>query len=284
MGERILVVAFDGLDYERIQEYGLTHIPQKEFGRIDNDTGIRSRKTAELFTSFITGETWEEHGVVGLKKSEQDGKEPIVERMLHMTPATIKDRLHFNTLQTLLERVRPESEHYTRDDIQITTIFDDIPGSQAVNMPVYSNNTYLARMLIGYEIGFGTETVRRDLEAEHTQRRKETFDAIEREPPLVISHFFYPDTMQHLYPRNEDTLKTMYQRIDDLAAEISKAAQDRFDTVIFMSDHGIPTKDAHNTNAFYSCNADIGLNTPHITDFYDLLKTRVEQEIAEIDL
>jgi hypothetical protein len=58
MENKTLIIAFDGLDYELIQEFGLETIPQREFGKIDNTTGITSIVTYELFASFITGKTW----------------------------------------------------------------------------------------------------------------------------------------------------------------------------------------------------------------------------------
>lgn len=37
-----------------------------------------------------------------------------------------------------------------------------------------------------------------------------------------------------------------------------------------MSDHGLPTEEGHNENAFYSCNRELfGSETPKITDFHD---------------
>ncbi len=268
MAESVLVVAFDGLDLQRIDEYGLENVRQDEFGTIDNSTGISTIKTAELFTSFLTGTTHEEHGVVGLKKEEKGG-EPVFDRVLHAVPQRLKDAVNTGRTQQLLNRMRPGSTFYTREDIQGATLFDEIPGSRDVNVPVYSRNTYLHRKYVGFELGFGKATVRRDLEAEHAQRRRETFDAMDGDSRFVMSHFFYPDTFQHLYPGEDDALQSMYHRMDGLAGDILDRAG-RFDTVIFMSDHGRPTRDAHNEEAFYSCNRELFPDaTPRITDFHD---------------
>lgn len=66
----VLVVAFDGLDKDFIEKFELENIQQKEYSELDNKSGISSIKTSELFASFITGDTWEEHGVQGLEKPE----------------------------------------------------------------------------------------------------------------------------------------------------------------------------------------------------------------------
>jgi hypothetical protein len=56
MGD-VLVVALDGLDCELIKEFGLGNIKQDEFSKIDNQAGMNSVNTSELFASFITGRT-----------------------------------------------------------------------------------------------------------------------------------------------------------------------------------------------------------------------------------
>jgi len=64
-----LIVAFDGLDIDLIRRYDCeTFLEMDEFGTVDNNTGITTRYTSELFASFITGETHEKHGVTGLTK------------------------------------------------------------------------------------------------------------------------------------------------------------------------------------------------------------------------
>lgn len=65
---KVLVIAFDGLDKELIDKFQLNNVPQYEYGFIENRENIKEVKTSELFTSFITGLTWEEHGIQGIKK------------------------------------------------------------------------------------------------------------------------------------------------------------------------------------------------------------------------
>lgn len=278
---KVLVVAFDGLDKKLIEEFDLDNIVQKEFGDIDNSTDIKSIKTAELFTSLITGYNYEKHGVVGLKK-EDEGGENLFDRFLHSIPSKLKKTLNTESTQRLLHRVRPESTFYTRKDIESETVFDKIQNSKDVNVPVYSKNTFLHRKYIAFDIGWGIDVVERDLEAEHHYRKKETLKAIDDGFDFVLSHFFYPDTFQHLH--NEEELEEMYRRMDELAGEILNEAEDTFDYIIFMSDHGLPTKDQHNENAFYSCNRELGLEEPHITDFHDLLLELAGKETDSLDI
>jgi hypothetical protein len=63
----MIVVGFDGLDKELIEDFDLENVKFAETGKINNADGVKKRSTSELFASFITGETHEVHGVTGLE-------------------------------------------------------------------------------------------------------------------------------------------------------------------------------------------------------------------------
>lgn len=67
----------------------------------------------------------------------------------------------------------------------------------------------------------------------------------------------------------------MYKETDKLAGKIKKKAlQKGYEKIIFMSDHGLPTEEGHNENAFYSSNKQLfGDEKPRITDFRDELSS-----------
>lgn len=87
-----------------------------------------------------------------------------------------------------------------------------------------------------------------------------------------------------------EKVEETYHEADRFAGEIlEKAEENGFETVIFMSDHGLPDVEegGHNENAFYSCNHELfGEETPHITDFHDkiLELTSQEDDLEGIDL
>lgn len=59
--DRLLVVGFDGLDYQKIKEYNCENIVQQSFGRLETE-GMEL-KTPKLWASMITGEKPDEHGI-----------------------------------------------------------------------------------------------------------------------------------------------------------------------------------------------------------------------------
>lgn len=83
MSENVLVVAFDGLDKEWIEEFELENIMQEEFGAIDNQTGMKNIYTSELFASFITGKNPQEHGIDGL--TTWSNQKPLFEQTPKLT-------------------------------------------------------------------------------------------------------------------------------------------------------------------------------------------------------
>ena len=103
--------------------------------------------------------------------------------------------------------------------------------------------------------------------------------------PLLMAHFQFPDLVQHVYGDrdlgnyDENKLREMYEEMDDLAGEIRDVAEEKgYDVIIFMSDHGLPEGEVHNTNAFYSSNIELFDNSePKITDF----RVRIEKLLKE---
>lgn len=289
--KKVLVIAFDGLDKELIEEFGLENVKQEEYGRIDNKSGMSAVKTSELFTSFITGKTWEEHGITG--HQERKYENAIKDKFLR---SLIPDRLvsnvrGFNGLRDILAcliRAEKLTGRYTKEDQILDTLFEEIEGSRSMFVPGYNPgmiwrlNIEIEPLKNGYSV---------DRQAKYWDRRayevrkRELFSELENDivspRSFLMCHFFKPDQYQHYYGDRElgtydkNKLRKMYNEIDDLAGKIKeKAEENGYDLIIFMSDHGLPTEKEHNENAFYSCNKELfGKNsTPKITDFYHKIK------------
>jgi hypothetical protein len=272
--ESVLVVAFDGLDYELIKEFGLQNITQSEFGRIDNQTNTHEVKTSELFASFITGEDFTKHEVKGLKKPE-----PLASSFI---PNYLVENVRgFHSLKNVLgDFFKTESRYYDKTDLESETLFDRIDNSRALYVPSYNPSPYWMRN------GTGKKLEKISVEEkpdgyywdvhEHLRRRKEVFTDVNKWFDFCMIHFFRPDMHQHLYgdPNlstfDKEKLRKLYMETDELAGEILQFFGDDYDKIIFMSDHGLPTEKEHNENAFYSCNKELFPNSkPHITSFYN---------------
>lgn len=288
MNEKVLVVAFDGMDRELIQKFELENIPQEEFGGIDNDTEISERMTSELFASFITGETYEEHGAKGLVDN-LTCRDKVAKFLI---PNFLVSHVRgFRSMKELVKESKSlKNTKYVKEDLQVQTLFDKIDASLPLYVPSYNPSIYWLLALPHGAVRYFeeerfVEESRHDTEVrlrQGTATQPAFFDVTKDFWDFIMLHLHDPDAFQdtHLGDLEEE-----YERLDDIAGEILDEYGDEW-TVIFMSDHGRPEEKSgpheHNKNAFYSCNRELfGDETPHITDFHDkiLELTGNEEEI-----
>lgn len=299
--DNVLIIAFDGLDYQLIQKFDCDALRQNEIGRIDNQTGMKWVKTSELFASFLTGTTHEVHGVTGLSAWENKWKGELI-RLLLAPFALSRISSHLSFLEPsrgfrrtrkILEAVlNTKKTWYTQEDLKCETFFDKIGESKALFVPAYnpSWSSIIGAPLNLFEYDANPEEVAQFHEREYRWRRERLFKELSKNHRLLMCHFHKPDYWQHLYGDKdalykEEKLAAMYNEMDELAKDILEYAEGKYDWVLFMSDHGLPTGDGHNKNAFYSSSHNLGLQNPHISDFHDIIleQTKHRKE-ADIDV
>jgi predicted AlkP superfamily phosphohydrolase/phosphomutase len=253
--ERMLVVGFDGLDYQKIKEYDCENLMLESFGKIDLE-GL-PLKTPLLWSSMITGVKPEEHGIDSMLKFKGE-----------------KVRRYDELLKKVLNRfgwsaikLREAIMHYifdssisapTKENMKVDSIFEKVADSKPLDIPGYSHYPYLAgkmnvNAVYKKHAPVPRERVVRDVKAEHLYRKKQLFENI-GEHKLVMQHLHYPDWMQHLYPKEEKD-EGLYNEMNELAGKILEKTDD--DTlVVFCSDHGLEDG-GHRDQAFYAMNTDI---------------------------
>ncbi|PSG99717.1 MAG: hypothetical protein BRC28_03180 [Nanohaloarchaea archaeon SW_4_43_9] len=282
--EKTLVIAFDGLDYELIQEFGLESILQEEHGQIDNYSNTSSIKTSELFASFITGENYSKHGIKGLsiwtnsrvsKVEEVIGKMPYSQKTAELRKA-IYESLSFLSAKKI---------RYDKRFLNSDTIFEEVENSRAMFVPGYNPSRYWQlgwdMSPLSYNISV-EETIELWDTREYRHRKEMLFRELESEiipaRDFLMCHFHRPDIHQHMYG-DKDTgnfdrnkLKKLYEETDRLAGEIKEKAESKgYERIIFMSDHGLPQGNEHNKNAFHSTKEPLFSSKPKITDFFSTL-------------
>jgi len=266
-----LVVAFDGLDSELVEKYGLENVHLGYSGTIDNDTGIYERNTSELFASFITGETWKKHGVKSLRKECLDSprvvsnfEDKIQDRRIGQKTAGLRKALYEN-----INAIDYTQRKWLRTDYSQKTIFDKT-GGLPLFVPCSRNppNSFLAG--IPHSLVDKGLSVEEAVEAGHedTQCRLNRLDEVSHGFwDFVMLHVHEPDAAQDLEYRD---LKSEYKRIDEIAGNVREKYGDKYDVLVFVSDHGQSIGVEHNKNAFYSSSQSLfGDEKPHITDFHD---------------
>lgn len=273
--EGIMIIAFDGMDVNLIDQYGLENIPMQEFGTIDNATDISRRMTCELFTTFLTGETYQEHGVEGLRRSEasENSKLPDIRKMIpEKASSTARNLLRKNdTIHGIYSSLATSlSPKYNRDDINCKTFLEKIDASKPLFVPVWNPMFEWQCGLPdgGLKSGFNREKVI-DRNRDYTEMRLEKFWNITQDFwDLVFLHLHDPDLQQDM---GLEDLKEDYERLDEVAGAILDEFGDDW-VILLMSDHGKIQENhiQHNENPFYSCNIELFSDgVPHIADFHN---------------
>lgn len=276
--ESVLVVAFDGLDYELIQDFNCsTLMEMQEFGSIDNNTGIHERKTCELFASFITGETHRRHGIKEMKKWNKEWINQLEDKIQKRNKFLDKTNGLRKSIYESVNTLNAYRRRIEKQDLETPTIFEEIDNSKPLFVPSY-NPSELFRAEAEFtplQNGRTSEENYRFLKRhEFELRRQDLFQHVNTYYDFVMAHFHRWDWFHHLYDQTDqgfdkEVLEEEYLKADQFAQEILEYFEDSFDTIIFMSDHGLPSGNGHNRNAFYSCNQELfGEDQPHITDFH----------------
>jgi hypothetical protein len=281
MSEKVVVIAFDGLDKKLIEEFGLENLNQQEFGSIDNVSGMSSIKTSELFASFITGKNFEDHGIKGIRKWNSQKVEKT-EKIISKLPLSNKTVGLRKAIIESLNRLDAKQRKHLKEDLKCETIFEKVDNSRSMFVPSYNPSVFWVSECDAAPFKFGysyQEAVKHYDTREHRYRKNQLLSELENEivgpRDLLMCHIHRSDFHQHMYG-NEDSvfdkqkLEKLYTEIDKVAGKIKqKALSSGYDRIIFMSDHGLPTGSSHNENAFYSSNRPLFEEEPKITDFYD---------------
>lgn len=290
--ESVLVVAFDGLDHELIKEYECEHLMQEEFGTMDVTTDISQRVTSELYTNFITGKSYKEHGVKGM--DNQNLRSKFVEKVFpHPLRAIIPNGIAIGSW--LEDVVGAKKEKWQSKHYDTPTLFDKVESSKAMYIPGYNPDPYWRDGVVGCMLNKGAEFGEvNKVNYYNFQKRKDEFEEYMQyqagDHNLVMIQFHYCDFFQHFYGNSmkfdEKMMEDMYDSMDQLARKIKEMNQmpgemdgKYFDKVIFFSDHGLPDYQSHNPNSFYSISEDKGFKEKleakgenlSIRDFHSLI-------------
>ncbi|MFB6199382.1 MAG: alkaline phosphatase family protein [Candidatus Nanohaloarchaea archaeon] len=289
--ERVLIVAFDGLDKEKIEEFGCENLMQEEFGKIDITDHDRLG-TPWLWASFLTGQ---KHEFRAVKRLNND----LLERMEVFFWKHVWPMKKWAGLRTKLLRKIPgiHNTNHTREDLEAETFLEKI-GAPGYYVPAYNEypfNEFSDYASLTVEALGGGKHTREEVVKKHRElflrQKEELLRLIENDVHNSFMFYFkYPDAIQHLlfngpidYAGEDYGIEEMYHELDDLAGDIRDAAP--HELVLFLSDHGLEDGD-HNLNAFYSSNQEIEIRKPELTDFHSLILENASQSrgLGDIDI
>ena len=261
------IIGFDSLDYYLIKKYDLKCLTQREYGKVEINTGVLLTPT--IWASFITGLPPEEHGVVGWKL-----KNPFLNKLQAWS---IKTGFH----RTIIDRsilLTQLGRKLTKGSVpnvrgRIPTIFDCAQHPKDIDVPCYSEDAYEdQRREIYHAVGkpiiakWIAEKAWRTFE----KKKEMVLDALNSSWDLFMVHFFLPDIIQHTMWYREKEIERLYREMDEVACVIKKVVGENTFT-LFVSDHG-QKRGQHTPYGFYSCSRRMYLRKPKITDFAEIIK------------
>jgi len=249
---RVLVLAFDGLEYNHVHIYQPKHLVQKEYGRVEI---FQPSATPVMWASFITGLTPQQH------KVPLEG----------------------------LPRVLLSKDIPTIFDHAEKPVYTDIPS---LGPYPYWDPKYGETLREAIKKGpwsrefFEAEALGEQL---YQEQREQCLEKVREGWDLFMAHFLFTDYFGHLYG-NVLRMKRVIQMVDNTVREI-KSKVDMSDVfLLIVSDHGIRAarKDEewgeglkgrggrHSRHGFYSSNITLKLNRPKLTDFFPIIKSILE--------
>jgi len=272
MTMRALILAYDGLDHDLVEELRLRNILQREHGRVKVPIvgGIDDPSTPIVWTSFITGEAPEVHGVD--MPQMWDNRLNWLRRYVRRHKSIHGILRRFKVGYRVRETMDVKSSFPSRKDIKVDTLFEVVKPSVALGVPVYNKNleeiypigdVLRARQDPDY-LPLFEEKIRSTF-AEEVER---LFDALEGEWRLLMIHFHITDLFGHAFWGTEK-LATLYEEMDLLTKRVKEKSGDD-DLVLIISDHGM-SKLGHTKKGFYSLNLSLGLEEPDIKEFFNIV-------------
>ncbi|MFX0137514.1 MAG: alkaline phosphatase family protein [Candidatus Hodarchaeota archaeon] len=272
---KILILAYDGLDFNLIIKYKLKNILQKINGQI-SVSNFEHLLTPVIWCTFITGELPEKHGVKGWWTVSSDSKVDLLFYWIWsryrsnkvLSRAKLRRILNFFGIKIM----RPDLNFLKRKGL--TTIFDLAQKPIALDVPSYNERMEI-RERYSQAIEKGLTWYENEIWNIHLERKERLFNELDSDWDLLMAWFDVADLIQHLYlGRSSKKIFKVYFELDKLTHEILKYSTN--DTIILIiSDHGMKlsrtSEPVHREMAFYSLNKELGWRPIKFTDYADFI-------------
>jgi hypothetical protein len=269
---RVCILGYDGLEYDIVEKQNLTQIKQREYGKVKVPIvgGIDDPSTPIVWTSFITGQPPDVHGVdmPEVWDNAFDGFRSFIRK--HKILHGISRR--FKIGYKVRGAIGIEAKFPSRKNIKCPTLFDEIDQSIPLGIPVFNKNlskvypvgeVIRVRQNPSYSLNF-----EKKIRKLFTQEVEDLFEAIKKDWKLLMVHFHITDLFGHVFWGTEKLI-TLYEEMNNLTKRIKMELR-KDDLVLIISDHGM-SKLGHTKQGFYSFSQKLGLKDPDITDFFKIL-------------
>ena len=288
-----VVLGWDGLDYELLQEYGLA----SAFGAYHDELEtfanplIGEPHTRELWPSMITGEMPETHGIKAATEDEGvQWSNPTIRTAARVAQYTIPDSVR-TVLGRKLRSRGAEVEKYGAEyyaDRDLETVFDD-RQSLPIAIPNYRTDLddrfefmfdrgaelsrFLDRDAEGWRPADPDQqaAVEQEMAAEEGRKLALIENALDRNYDLIFAWFGWVDTAGHVDPVVENPYqRRAYEQAAEWTQQIRAQLCDD-DRLICVSDHGLQNG-SHTHHATIASDTSVAVDAAdHVTDLYEAI-------------
>jgi len=292
-----IVLGWDGLDPERVQQFGLTDAFGAHHTAVDTiaNGALGKPHTYELWPSIITGLPPGEHGIHADEYIEAGWNSRLLSlagRYSQLVPEAVRWRVGRLVRDHGAEYAFETPAYYA--DVGARTLFDDRNGV-AVGIPNYRSATD-EQLQISMDRGAALSeylevdtaadgsTIHRPsvdlatlgmrLESEAGEKLAAAANSLTTGADLVFVWLGYLDTVGHVAPTVADS-EGWYRDHYEHAAQWTQFVRDRLgddDELVCVSDHGLEDG-AHTERAFVGGSPPAVEGLEHILDVYDLVES-----------
>jgi len=255
---RVILISFDGLEYNCVEKYNCQALQQIEHGMIDltpyQDHRPRGRGsgdpfTPEVYATFITGKVPSESYAEMYQQFDnkyptifQFAKNPIAIDVPAYTPTRDKAWMEKLSADPLFRR-------YWKKEISLAQIEHELYKWMAAKASFAS----LIDLL--------------------------DFD-------LALIYFRNTDHLHHIYNDMEiygEHTRKMYQFVENITTDMIKVFDDGKTLIIIFSDHGSNLQGGHSQYGFWSSNIPLGRGMSiKVTDWHDIIKMWCAVDVDKI--
>lgn len=289
---KILIIGLDGLEFTLVEKFDLENLKQTEYGKTNLGGMFPLLSTPVIWASFITGMSPKKSGVTTYKRLESNFLEKLKNiggKMGLLKTRTCTLSPYF-FLFKILGYFGLKTRFYNRRDYNVPVIFDYACDPVVLNVPSYNIepvDSKLQRLL-----GACFEEGNRWKERVHfkdavwrvfEERRKKAIQMIREkgsECDLFMFYWHTADLIGHLKRGDLMEMLYTYARLDRLVRDLKNAAGEETFCLV-VSDHGMKSVGRygdHTNYGFYSCNFELELGNPLITDFMGIIRQKLHED------
>ncbi len=252
---RVFILALDGLEHDLVVKWRLKNLQQVRYGKFvvkkeyyHEEAGVPF--SPKVWVSLITGRKPSEHGI---RDWWTYGK--ILDRIRYLPLIR-----HIKNKRKVLWKLGIRPRIVNRRDLRITTLFDKVKPSVAVNVPGYNDPTVFYERLKN-AFYRGVNEYAKEIWRVHADRVRATFKALENTADwrLFMTYFDLADLIGHIFfVKKRLAVMRAYLELNSLAKKLQERVPD--DTIfLIISDHGMQISTDrvtgnHSDHAFWSLN------------------------------